>query len=150
VIKILAFIAAVSLACGLTTVRAQPATPDLAAIAAKEKGAVVSPSGLVYRSLKEGKGPNPTAADVVTVNYRGVLADGKEFDSSYKRGQPASFPLGRVIPCWTEGVQRMKAGGKARLTCPPDIAYGARGAGGTIPPNATLQFEVELLGITAR
>ncbi len=152
-IKILALIASialVSLAGSLTAARAQSAAPDLAAIAAQEKGAVVSPSGLVYRSLKEGKGPNPTAADVVTVNYRGVLADGQEFDSSYKRGQPASFPLGRVIPCWTEGVQRMKAGGKARLTCPPDIAYGSRGAGGMIPPNATLQFEVELLGIAAR
>ena len=149
-LKILALIALLPLAGGLTIARAQTAAPDLAAIAAAEKGAAVSPSGLVYRSLKEGKGPNPTAADVVTVNYRGVLADGKEFDSSYKRGQPASFPLGRVIPCWTEGVQRMKVGGKAKLTCPPDIAYGSRGAGGMIPPNATLQFEVELLGIVAR
>ena len=146
-LKILAYIALLPLAGGLTAVQAQTAAPDLAAIASKEKAAVVSPSGLVYRSLKEGKGPNPTAADVVTVNYRGVLADGKEFDSSYKRGQPASFPLGRVIPCWTEGVQRMKPGGKAKLTCPPAIAYGAAGAGGVIPPNATLNFEIELIAV---
>ena len=81
------------------------------------------------------------------VHYRGVLADGREFDSSHKRGQPAEFPLNRVIPCWTEGVQKMKVGGKALLTCPPGIAYGERGAGGVIPPGATLQFEVELLGV---
>ena len=79
------------------------------------------------------------------VHYRGTFPDGREFDSSYKRGQPAEFPLNRVIKCWTEGVQRMKVGGKAKLTCPPSIAYGERGAGGPIPPNATLQFEVELL-----
>ena len=84
------------------------------------------------------------------MHYRGTLPDGREFDSSYKRGEPASFPLDRVIKCWTEGVQRMKVGGKARLTCPSAIAYGERGAGGVIPPNATLHFEVELLGIGAR
>ena len=81
------------------------------------------------------------------MHYRGTLTDGKEFDSSYKRGEPAEFPLNRVIPCWTEGVQMMKVGGKAKLTCPPAIAYGERGAGGVIPPNATLHFEVELLEI---
>ena len=102
-------------------------------------------SGLVYQSLKEGSGTAPAATDIVRVHYRGTLADGKEFDSSYKRGQPTEFPLNRVIPCWTEGVQLMKPGGKARLTCPPAIAYGAQGAGGVIPPNATLQFEIELL-----
>ena len=102
-------------------------------------------SGLVYQSLKEGSGTAPAATDIVSVHYRGTLADGKEFDSSYKRGQPTEFPLNRVIPCWTEGVQLMKPGGKARLTCPPAIAYGAQGAGGVIPPNATLQFEIELL-----
>jgi FKBP-type peptidyl-prolyl cis-trans isomerase FkpA len=106
---------------------------------------VTTKSGLVYQSLKEGSGASPAASDVVKVNYRGTLADGKEFDSSYKRGEAAEFPLNRVIPCWTEGVQMMKPGGKARLTCPPSIAYGARGAGGVIPPNATLQFEIELL-----
>jgi FKBP-type peptidyl-prolyl cis-trans isomerase FkpA len=82
------------------------------------------------------------------VHYRGTFPDGKEFDSSYKRGEPIEFPLNRVIRCWTEGVQKMKVGGKAKLTCPPEIAYGERGAGGAIPPNATLQFEVELLAIS--
>lgn len=120
---------------------------DFAASAAKEASAIVSPSGLVYRSLKEGTGRAPVATDTVKVNYRGVLPDGSEFDSSYKRGESAEFPLNRVIPCWTEGVQKMKPGGKAKLTCPPSIAYGERGAGGVIPPNATLQFEIELLSI---
>ena len=115
--------------------------------AAAEAGAVVTPSGLVFRSLKDGSGPKPTAGDTVRVHYRGTLPDGKEFDSSLKRGQPAEFPLNRVIKCWTEGVQRIQVGGKAKLTCPPGIAYGDRGAGGVIPPNATLLFEVELLGI---
>jgi len=115
--------------------------------AAKEPGAVVTPSGLVYRALKEGSGASPAASDVVRVHYQGTFPDGREFDSSYRRGQPAEFPLNRVIPCWTEGVQRMKPGGKAKLTCPPNIAYGERGAGGVIPPNATLVFEVELLGL---
>ena len=115
--------------------------------AAKEKGAVKTPSGMVYRSLKDGTGKSPTATSVVEVNYRGTLTNGKEFDSSYKRNQSASFPLNRVIPCWTEGVQKMKVGGKARLVCPPELAYGAQGAGSDVPPNATLIFEVELLGI---
>ena len=114
---------------------------------AAEPAPVKTASGLVYQSLKEGSGASPAAKDVVKVNYRGTLADGKEFDSSYKRGEPAEFPLNRVIPCWTEGVQMMKPGGKARLTCPPSIAYGASGAGGVIPPNATLQFEIELLAV---
>ena len=118
--------------------------------AAKEEGAVVTPSGLVYRSLKDGKGVSPTATDKVTVHYKGTFPDGREFDSSYKRGQPIDFPLNRVIACWTEGVQRMKVGGKAKLTCPPEIAYGARGAGNAVPPNATLLFEVELLGIQGK
>jgi FKBP-type peptidyl-prolyl cis-trans isomerase FkpA len=112
---------------------------------AAQPAAVTTKTGLVYQSLKEGSGASPAASDVVKVNYRGTLADGTEFDSSYKRGEPAEFPLNRVIPCWTEGVQMMKPGGKARLTCPPSIAYGARGAAGVIPPNATLQFEIELL-----
>lgn len=109
--------------------------------------AVTTPSGLVYESLKDGTGDAPKATDVVKVHYRGTFADGKEFDSSYKRGEPTEFPLNRVIPCWTEGVQRMKPGGKAKLTCPPAIAYGERGAGGVIPPNATLTFEVELVSV---
>jgi FKBP-type peptidyl-prolyl cis-trans isomerase FkpA len=118
--------------------------------AAKEDGAVVTASGLVYRSLKEGTGARPEASDAVKVHYRGTFPDGREFDSSYKRNKAIDFPLGGVIPCWTEGVQRMKVGGKAKLTCPPQIAYGARGAGGVIPPNATLFFEVELLGINGK
>ena len=126
------------------------AQPDLAATAAKEKGAIVTPSGLVYRALREGSGASPSAADTVKVHYRGTLADGTEFDSSYKRNAPAQFPLGGVIPCWTEGVQRMKVGGKAQLVCPAAIAYGARGAGGLIPPNATLKFEIELLAVAMR
>ena len=118
--------------------------------AGKEKGAVKTPSGLVYVEQKTGNGPSPTAADTVKVHYRGTLIDGKEFDSSYKRGQPIEFPLNGVIPCWTEGVQKMKVGGKAKLTCPSKIAYGERGAGADIPPNATLIFEVELLGIQGK
>ena len=109
---------------------------------------VTSSSGLVFKLTKAGKGASPTASDTVKVHYRGTLADGKEFDSSYSRGQPATFPLNGVIPCWTEGLQRMKVGGKSRLTCPPQIAYGARGAGNVIPPNATLTFEVELISIS--
>ncbi len=92
---------------------------DAAALAAREPGAVVTPSGLVYRSLTDGKGASPAAADRVKVHYKGTLPDGTEFDSSYARNAPAEFPLNRVIPCWTEGVQKMKVGGKAKLTCPP-------------------------------
>ena len=103
-----------------------------------------------YKSVREGTGASPTATDAVRVNYRGTLMDGTEFDSSYKRNEPATFPLNRVIPCWTQGVQRMKVGGKAELVCPPELAYGERGAGGTIPPNATLRFEIELLGVNPR
>ena len=111
---------------------------------------VTTPSGLVYRSLQDGSGPSPAATDRVRVHYRGTFPDGREFDSSHKRGQPAEFPLDRVIKCWTEGVQRMKVGGKAQLVCPPAIAYGERGAGSSVPPNATLHFEVELLGIAGK
>ncbi|MCB6182214.1 FKBP-type peptidyl-prolyl cis-trans isomerase [Leeia sp. TBRC 13508] len=105
------------------------------------------PSGLIYQSLKDGSGKQPKANSMVKVQYRGVLANGVEFDSSYKRGEAASFPLDQVIPCWTEGVGKMKEGGKAKLVCPPSIAYGAAGAGNVIPPNATLTFEVELLKV---
>ncbi len=107
-------------------------------------------SGLIFKLIKQGTGASPKASDTVKVNYRGTFMDGREFDSSYKNGGPAEFPLDRVIKCWTEGVQKLQVGGSARLTCPPAIAYGERGAGGTIPPNATLQFEVELLGINGR
>ena len=141
--------AALVLAAALPAQAQAPVQPqaDPLARAAAEKGAVVSESGLVYRSIKDGTGPSPTATDTVKVHYRGTFPDGREFDSSYKRGETASFPLNRVIKCWTEGVQRMKVGGKARLTCPAAIAYGERGAGTDIPPNAVLLFEVELLGI---
>jgi FKBP-type peptidyl-prolyl cis-trans isomerase FkpA len=115
--------------------------------AAKEKGAVKTASGMVYKAIKEGAGKSPSASSVVEVNYRGTLINGKEFDSSYKRNQSIQFPLSRVIPCWTEGVQKMKVGGKAKLVCPPELAYGARGAGSDVPPNATLIFEVELLDV---
>jgi FKBP-type peptidyl-prolyl cis-trans isomerase FkpA len=119
--------------------------------AAAEKGAVVSESGLVFLSLREGSGASPVATDTVKVNYRGTFTDGREFDSSYKRGEPASFPLNRVIKCWTEGVQKLKVGGKAKLTCPSAIAYGDRGAGnGQIPGGATLVFEVELLAVNGK
>jgi len=138
------------LTLGLVAAAASWSQADVAAKSAKEAGAVVTESGLVFRSLKEGKGSSPQATDTVRVHYRGTLPDGKEFDSSYSRGQPAEFPLNRVIKCWTEGVQKLKVGGKAKLTCPPGIAYGERGAGGVIPPNATLLFEVELLGIVGR
>lgn len=138
------------LALGLIVTTAAWSQADVAAKSAKEPGAVTTESGLVFRALTEGKGPNPSATDTVRVHYRGTLPDGKEFDSSYARGQPAEFPLNRVIKCWTEGVQKLKVGGKAKLTCPPGIAYGERGAGGVIPPNATLLFEVELLGIVTR
>lgn len=115
--------------------------------AAAEKGAVKTASGMVYKSIKDGSGKSPTAASTVEVNYRGTLPNGKEFDSSYKRNQSIKFPLSGVIPCWTEGVQKMKVGGKAQLVCPPELAYGARGAGKDVPPNATLIFEVELLDV---
>ena len=136
-----------ALALALAAAGATAQTDPLAKAAA-EPGAQVTPSGLVFRSLKDGTGASPYATDTVRVHYRGTFPDGREFDSSYKRGQPAAFPLNRVIKCWTEGVQKMKVGGKARLTCPAAIAYGDRGAGGgEIPPGAILQFEVELLGI---
>ena len=115
--------------------------------AAAEKGAIKTDSGMVYLSLVEGTGPSPTASDTVKVNYRGTLVDGKEFDSSYKRGSPAEFPLNAVIKCWAEGVQKLKTGGKAKLVCPAELAYGETGAGDLIPPGAVLTFEVELLEI---
>ena len=138
-------------AFALTVAPAALAQADAAlAAAAKEATASVTKSGLVYRSLKDGTGASPQATDNVKVHYRGSFPDGREFDSSYKRNEPTEFPLNGVIPCWTEGVQLMKVGGKAKLTCPAAIAYGARGAGGVIPPNATLQFEIELLAINGK
>ena len=115
--------------------------------AAREPGAVKTPSGMVIRTIKPGTGPNPTAADKVKVHYHGTLTDGTVFDSSVQRKEPATFPLGGVIKCWTEGVQRMKVGEKAVLTCPSELAYGDEGRPPTIPGGATLTFEVELLSI---
>jgi FKBP-type peptidyl-prolyl cis-trans isomerase FkpA len=115
--------------------------------AAQEPGAVKLEAGLIYKELKAGAGPSPKATDTVKVHYRGTLLDGTEFDSSYKRNEPAEFPLNQVIKCWTEGVQHMKVGGKAQLVCPSNIAYGDRGHPPTIPGGATLLFEIELLEI---
>jgi FKBP-type peptidyl-prolyl cis-trans isomerase FkpA len=114
---------------------------------AKETGAQKLESGVIVIPVKEGSGANPVAADTVKVHYHGTFPDGKVFDSSVERGTPAEFPLGGVIPCWTEGVQKIKVGGKAKLVCPSDTAYGDQGAGGAIPGGATLVFEVELLEI---
>ncbi len=111
------------------------------------EGAVEKDSGLIIHEMTAGDGANPTAADTVSVHYHGTLRDGTIFDSSVDRGQPATFPLGGVIPCWTEGVQLIKVGGKSRLICPSDIAYGDQGRPPTIPPGAVLIFEVELLSI---
>jgi FKBP-type peptidyl-prolyl cis-trans isomerase FkpA len=111
--------------------------------AAKEEGAVKTISGMVYKSIKDGKGKSPSSINMVEVNYRGTLTNGKEFD----KAKSITFPLSRVIPCWTEGVQKMKIGGKAKLVCPPELAYGSRGSGSDVPPNATLIFEVELLNV---
>jgi FKBP-type peptidyl-prolyl cis-trans isomerase FkpA len=116
--------------------------------AAKESGAVKSPSGLVYVPVKEGTGASPGVTDQVSVLYTGKLVDGTVFDSSAKHGNnPVTFPLNGVIPCWTEGVQKMKVGGKSKLVCPSDLAYGDDGRPPTIKPGATLVFEVELLDI---
>jgi FKBP-type peptidyl-prolyl cis-trans isomerase FkpA len=125
-----------------------PASPAAAAAPAKRPGAEDgSPFSVTHRSL--GAGTQPTAADVVRVHYEGRLADGTVFDSSIARNEPAEFPLSGVIPCWTQGVAQMKVGGKATLVCPPELAYGAAGAPPTIPPNATLTFDVELLDVVA-
>ncbi len=116
-------------------------------VESKKPGVQKTASGLLFSSITEGKGAQPKATDKVKVHYRGTLINGKEFDSSYARKKPAEFPLNRVIPCWTEGVQKMKVGGKARLVCPSKIAYGERGTPG-IPPSSTLIFEVELLEVS--
>ena len=115
--------------------------------AASEKGAKKLPSGMVITTIKPGTGPSPSASDKVKVHYHGTLPDGTVFDSSVQRNEPATLPLDRVIKCWTEGVQQMKVGGKSKLVCPADVAYGDRGAPPRIKPGATLVFEVELLEI---
>jgi len=115
-----------------------------------KEGVVTMASGLQYKILKQGDGPRPTAADSVVCNYKGTLLSGKEFDSSYKRGQPATFPVGGVIKGWTEALQLMPVGSKWQLFIPPDLAYGDRQAGPDITPGSTLVFEVELLSIQAK
>ena len=114
---------------------------------AKKKGVKSLPSGLQYMEITPGKGKSPKASDTVTVHYKGTLIDGTEFDSSYKRGQPATFPVSGVIPGWIEALQLMKEGAKWRLFIPSNLAYGERGAGRDIGPNATLIFEVELISV---
>ncbi len=138
---------------GLATARAEritqkqkEASADFLKKAATEAGASKTESGLIYRELTPGPGKSPVASDTVKVHYRGTLVDGTEFDSSYKRNEPAEFPLGNVIKCWTEGVQKMKVGGKSLLVCPSDLAYGDQGRPG-IPGGATLVFTIELLDI---
>ena len=123
-------------------------TDDSTESEGKSQGKTVrTESGLEITELKPGEGDHPTRKSVVEVHYHGTFEDGEVFDSSVERGKPATFPLSRVIPCWTEGVSLMRPGGKSRLVCPPKIAYGAKGAPPRIPPNATLTFEVELLRI---
>ena len=117
--------------------------------AATEKGAQKTASGMIYTEIKPGTGAQPKASSFVKVHYAGTLIDGKEFDSSVKRGQPVEFPLDKVIPCWKEGVGMMKVGGKAKLICPSNIAYGDQGRPPIIPGGATLIFEVELLDVKA-
>lgn len=121
-----------------------------AAEAAKAPGAQLTPSGLVYAVVSEGVGPSPSPVDTVKVHYRGRLIDGREFDSSYKRGEPAQFSLRQVVPCWTEALQKMKTRGRAKVICPSSIGYGDKGNAPTIPPGATLVFDVELLDVVAR
>jgi FKBP-type peptidyl-prolyl cis-trans isomerase FkpA len=130
----------------VTMKKQKEASAAYLAKAAAEPGAVKTASGLVFKELTPGTGEKPAASDTVKVHYRGTLTDGSEFDSSYKRGEPAQFPLANVIAGWTEGVQLMKVGSKARLICPSDIAYGDKGRPG-LPGGATLVFEIELLDI---
>jgi len=129
--------------------KAQAAGQAYLAENAKKPGVKTTSSGLQYRVVQPGNGRAPTTADTVTVHYKGTLVDGKEFDSSYKRGQPATFALNQVIKGWTEGVQLMKEGGKLKLFVPSELAYGERGAGAQIGPNSTLIFEVELISVGA-
>jgi FKBP-type peptidyl-prolyl cis-trans isomerase FkpA len=153
-LKPLAVALAVALTTTLsTTIMAQDASSNLAKGRAflkenaSKPGVKTTSSGLQYLVLEEGKGKSPKATDTVLVHYKGNLLDGTEFDSSYKRNEPISFPLNGVIPGWTEGVQLMKEGGKIRLFIPSNLAYGSRGAGGIIPPDSTLVFDIELLKV---
>jgi len=130
----------------LATARTKAASKAYLDKAALQPGAVRLPSGVIYREERAGTGVSPKATDSVKVNYRGTLTNGTEFDSSYKRNEPITFHLTGVIACWTEGVQKMKPGGKAMLTCPAELAYGDRGQQG-IPPGSTLIFDIELLAV---
>lgn len=133
---------------GLARSRQAKANEAFLTKAAAEKGAVRLPSGVIFKEVQAGTGASPKAKDTVAVHYRGTLMTGEEFDSSYRRNQVAEFPLNGVIPCWTEGLQKMKVGGKAKLVCPPKAGYGDRPPPGSkIPPNAVLTFDVELVGI---
>lgn len=133
---------------GRVTEKEKAASAAYISRAAAELGSVKTESGLVYREMTAGTGASPKAADTVKVHYKGTLINGTEFDSSYKRNEPAQFGLNGVIRCWTEGLQKMKVGGKSRLVCPSDLAYGDQGRP-SIPPGAALVFEVELLDIVA-
>ena len=136
---------------GIFSMRTLQTLLAIAAVSVSAQGLAANtetlPSGVVVAHIKPGQGASPTADSAVRVHYRGTLPNGTEFDSSYKRNEPASFPLRGVIPCWAQGVQKMKVGGRARLTCPAATAYGTRGVPGVIPPNTELTFEIELLGI---
>lgn len=139
--------ASLLLLAGATACAQNPPKPPAALQGATGSARVTLPSGVVFESLQTGSGASPAATDTVRVHYRGTLQDGTEFDSSHRRGQPATFPLNQVIPCWTQGLQLMKPGGKAKLTCPPATAYGEQGRPPVIPPKSTLTFEVELIAI---
>lgn len=147
-----AVLASLSLLAAGCAVAATPPAAAASNAAAKPAQAKVLASetlsnGVVVQHTKTGTGPSPAPTDVVKVNYRGTFDNGEEFDSSAKHGKPISFPLNGVIPCWTQGVQKLKVGGSAMLTCPPQTAYGPRGIPGVVPPNSTLHFDVELLAI---
>ncbi len=145
-----------ALAAGLAFLTIEPIRAPLRASSsfladnAAKDGVVTTASGLQVEMLEPGEGPHPVAADRVVVQYEGSLPDGTVFDSSYVRGQPAMFSVGELIPGWQEGLQLMRPGGKARFVIPADLAYGSEGAGGVIPPNSPIAFEVELLGILPR
>ncbi len=146
---VVVLIAGVAALVGTQSQVAAVRTADVQYLAAnKDKpGVITTSTGLQYQVITEGKGPRPAASDVVLVHYEGKLVDGTVFDSSYQRGQPAAFPLDQVIPGWTEGVQLMPTGSKYHFVVPPALGYGARGAGGVIPPGAVLEFDIELLAI---